>query len=190
MRQNWGAYTRLADYIYSMVNFQSRMTTCCSVTKSCWTICDPMGFRVQGFPVLHYFSEFAQTMSIVLMMPSNHLILLLLSIFLSIRVFSNQSVLCISWPEYWSFSFSISPSNKYSGQFFQDWLVWSPFSLRDSQESSPGPQFETINSFMLSLLYSPFLIPIHDYWKNHSFDYTDLCWESDLYFLICCLNLS
>ena len=63
------------DYIYSMMNFQSRMTTCCSVAKSCWSLCDPMGCSMRGFPVLHYLSEFAQTMSIVLMMPSSHLIL-------------------------------------------------------------------------------------------------------------------
>ena len=73
-----------------------------------------------GFPVLHYFLEFTQLISIESVMPSNHFILccpLLLpsSIFPNIRVFSNESVLCIRWPEYWSFSFSISPSKEYSG---------------------------------------------------------------------------
>ena len=81
-------------------------------------------------------------MSIESVMPSNHLILchaLLLppSIFPSIRVFSNESVLHIRRPKYWSFSFSISPSNEYSGlTSFKDWLVWSPCNPRDSQESS------------------------------------------------------
>ena len=107
-------------------------------------------------------------------MPSNHLILcrpllLLPSIFPSTRVFSNRSVLCIRWPEYWSFSFSISPSSEYSGLI----SFGSPSSPRDSQESSPTPQFKSINSSVLSFLYSSTLTSIHDYWKNHSFDYMD-----------------
>ena len=100
-------------------------------------------------------------LSIESVMPSNHLILccpLLLppSIFPSIRVFSNESVLCIRWPKYWSFSFSISPSNEYSGliSFRMDWLD-SPCSPRDSQESSPTPQFKSISSSALSFLCSP-----------------------------------
>ena len=82
-----------------------------------------------GFPVLHHLLEFAQTHVHESVMPSNHLILchpllLLPSIFPSIRAFSNESVLCIRWPKYWSFSFSISPSNEYSGliSFKMDWL--------------------------------------------------------------------
>ena len=108
-------------------------------------------------------------MSTESVMPSNPLILcgpllLLSSIFPSIRVFSNESVPLIRWPKYWSFNFSISPSNEYSG------LVGSPCSPRDSQESSPIPQFKNINSSVLSFLYSPTLISIYDYWKNHSLD--------------------
>ena len=107
--------------------------------------------------------------------PSNHLILccpLLLppSIFPSLRVFSNESVHCIRWPKYWSFSFNISPSNEYSGLISFRILVGSPCSPRDSQESSPTPQFKSINSLILSFLYSPTLTSIHDYWKNHSLD--------------------
>ena len=117
-------------------------------------------------------------MSIESVMPSNHLILchpllLLLSILPNIRVFS-KSVLCIRWPKDWSFSFSISPSNEYSGQ------IWSPCSPRDSQESSPTPQFKSINSSVLSLIYGTTLTSVHDYWKNHSFDYMDLCWQRDV----------
>ena len=118
-------------------------------------------------------------MSITSVMPSNHLILchplLLPSIFPSIRVFSNESVLRNRWPKYWSFSFSISPSSEYSGliSFTIDWLI--SCSPRDSQESSPTPQFKTINSSALSFLYNPTLTTIHDYWKNHSFECTDLC---------------
>ena len=108
-------------------------------------------------------------MSIESVMPSNHLILcrpllLLPSIFPSIRVFSNESVLRIKWPKYWSFSFNIRID------FFQDGLVGSPWSPRDSQESSPTPQFKSINSLALRFLYSLTLTSIHDWWKNHSID--------------------
>ena len=110
-------------------------------------------------------------MSIKSVMLSNHLILchpLLLqpSIFPSIRVFSYESVLHIMWPKYWSFSLSISPSNEYSGliSFKMDWLDLLAL------KSSPTPQFKSINSLVLSFLYSPTLTSIHDYWKNHSFD--------------------
>ena len=115
-------------------------------------------------------------MSIESVMLSNHLILcspllLLSSVFPSNRVFSNESVLCIRWPKDWSFSFSISPSNEYSGLIsFRMDSVGSPCSPRDSQEYSPTPQFKSINSSVLSLLYSPTLTSMHDHWKNHSLD--------------------
>ena len=107
-------------------------------------------------------------MSIESVMPSNHLILchpLLLSIFPSIRVFSSESALRIRWPKYWSFSFSISPSNEYSGliSFRMDWL--DLLAVQGTQESSPTPQFESINSSALSFLHSRTLISIHDHWK-------------------------
>ena len=92
-----------------------------SVTQSCPTVCDPVDSSMPGFPVHHQHPELAQTHVIIeSVMLSNHLILchplfLLPSIFPSIRVFSNESILCIKWPKYWSFSFSISPSNEYSG---------------------------------------------------------------------------
>ena len=112
-------------------------------------------------------------MCIESVMPSNHLILchpllLLPSIFSSIRVFSNESALCIRWPKYWSFIFIISPSNEYSR--LTSFRIWSPCSPRDSQESSLTPQFKSINSLVLSFLYSPTLTSIHDHWKNHSLD--------------------
>ena len=114
--------------------------------------------------------------SIESVMPSNHLILchpLLLppSIFPSSRVFSNESVLCIRWPKYWSFSFN-NQSFKwiFRTNFFYDGLVGSPCSPRDSQASFSTSQFKTINSSVLSFLYSPTLTHIHDYWKNHSLD--------------------
>ena len=64
--------------------------------------------------------------------------------------------------------------------FLQDWLILSPCCPKDSQESSPAPQFESINSLVLSLLYGPALTSIHDYLENHSSDYTDFCWQSDV----------
>ena len=91
------------------------------------------------------------------------------SIFPSIRVFSNESVL-IRWPKYWSFSFNISPSNEYSVliSFRMDWL--DLLAVQGTLKSSPSPQFKGINSSVLSFLYSPTLTSIHDYWKNHSHD--------------------
>ena len=118
--------------------------------------------------------------SIKSVMPSSHLILcrpllLLPSIFPSIRVFSNESALHIRWPKCWSFS--ISPSNEYSGliSFRIDWF--DLFAVQGTLKSLlRTSQFKNINSSVLSLRYGPTLIPILDYWKNHSFDYTDLCW--------------
>ena len=120
------------------------------------------------FTILQSLPKFMSTESV---MPSNHLILccrlFLPSIFPSIRVFSNESVLHIRWPKYWSFSFNISPSKEHPGliSFRMDWL---DLLARDSQESPPTPQFKGINSLALSFLHSPTLTSIHDHWKNHS----------------------
>ena len=122
-------------------------------------------------------------MSIELVMPSHQLVichpLLLPSIFPRVRVFASESVLCIRWPKYWSFSFSISPSNEYSGliSFRIDWLDF--LAVQDTRKSSPAPQFENVNSLALSLSYGSTLTSVHDYWKNHRFDYMDLCQHSD-----------
>ena len=111
--------------------------------------------------------------------PPNHLILchplLLPSIFPSIRVFSSESSVYIKWPKYWSFSFSINPSNDY-----QDWFPLGLNGFISLQESSWTPQFKSIHSSVLSLLYGPTLTFIYDYWKNHSFDYLDHCQQSDV----------
>ena len=114
-------------------------------------------------------------MSIESVMPSKHLILcrpllLLSSIFPSIRVFSNESVFTSGGQrigvqlQHQSFQWLFRTDFLYEG------LVGSPCSPWDSQESSPTPQFKSINSSALSFLYSPTLTSIHDYWKNHSFD--------------------
>ena len=120
-------------------------------------------------------------------MPSSHLILchpllLLPAIPPSIRLFSNKATLCMRWPKYWSFSFSISPSKKHPGliSFRMDWL--DLLAVQGTQESSPAPQFKNVNSLVLSFLHSPTLTSIHDYWKNHSLDQTDLCWQTSLLF--------
>ena len=114
-------------------------------------------------------------MSIASVMPSNHLILihpllLLPSLFPSIRVFSNKSVLPIRWPKYWSFSFSISPSNEYSGliSFRMDWL-----DLRAVQGLSRVFSYTTVQkhrSSLLNFIYGPTLTSILNDWRNHSFD--------------------
>ena len=98
--------------------------------QSCSTLCNPTDCSMPGFPVLHYLSEFAQTHTHWVVMPSNCLIfgcplLLSPSIFPSIRVFSNESALWIRWPKYGNFSLSISSSNEYSGliSFRMDWLI-------------------------------------------------------------------
>ena len=124
-------------------------------------------------------------MSIESVILSNHLILccpllLLPSIFPRIRVFSDESAPLIRWPKYWSFSINISPSNEYLGLITLGMTSWSLCSPRDSQESSPTPQFKSINFSVLSLFYSPSLTFIHDYCKNHSFDYTDLCQQCNV----------
>ena len=106
-----------------MLNTVNVVHCCCSVTELCPTLCKPINCGTPGFPVLHYLPECSNAC------PSNHLILyhpllFLPSTFPSIRVFFSESVLCIRWPKYWSFSFSISLSNEYSGliSFRIDWF--------------------------------------------------------------------
>ena len=150
-----------------------------SVAQSCPTLCKPMDCSTPGFPVLHCPLSpgvCSNSTSVESVMSSNYLILchplfLLPSIFPSIGVFSSVSALCIRWPKYWSFSFSIGPSNEYPGLicFRMDWLdllaVYGAL-----KESSPTSQFKSINSSVLSFLSSPTHTSIHDYWKNHSLD--------------------
>ena len=138
---------------------------------------DPMDCSTPGLPV-HFanFRSLLKLMSIESVMPSNHLILchpllLLLLIFPSIRVFSNESVLCIRWPKDWSFSFSISPSNEYSRliSFRMDWL--DLLAVQGTLKSLLQHHSSKASILPCSaLFYSPTLTSIHDYWKNHSFD--------------------
>ena len=132
-------------------------------------------------------------MSIKSVMSSNDLILcqtllFLLSIFPSIRVFSNESVLHIRWPKYWSFSFNISPSNEYSVlisfriDLFDLLAVQRTLQSLLQHHSSKASILQCSAFFIVpfSFLYSPTLTSIHDYWKNHSLDKTDLCWQSNV----------
>ena len=134
-----------------------------------------MDCSTPGFPVHHQHPELPQTHVHRVDDAINHLILfrpllLLLSIFPSIRVLSNESVLRIMWPKHWSFSFSISPSNEYSRliSFRIDWLEF--FVVQGTLKSLLQKKFKNINSLAPRFLYGPTLISIHDCWKNHSFD--------------------
>ena len=142
-----------------------------------------MNCSTPGLPVHHQLQSLPKLMSSELVILSSSLILcrpliLLPPILSSIRVSSNESTVCMRWPKYWSFSFSISPSNEHPGliSFRMDWLdlLAVPGTLKSllstGWESSPTPQFKSNNSSALSFLHSPTLTSIHDHWKNHSLD--------------------
>ena len=162
-------------------DFQLRL-----VTQSCLTLCDLMDCSTPGLPVQHQLPELAQThvhwVSDVIQ-PSH-----LLSS-------PSPPVFNLSQPQglfQWvSSSHQVAKVLEFQLQhqsfqwIFRDDLLWdglvgSPCSPRDSQESSPTPQFKSINSSALSFLYGPTFTSVHDYWKNHSFDYTDLCQQSNV----------
>ena len=138
-----------------------------------------MDCSMPGFPILHYLLKFAQTHvhwvddaiqpSHPLSSPSPPVINLSQHQGLFQWVRSSHKV-----AKYWSFSFSITPSSEYSGDWFDLLAVQGIF------KSSPAPQFESINSLVLSHLYVPTLAYMHDYWKIHSFGYTDLYWQSNV----------
>ena len=147
-----------------------------SVAQSCLTLCDPMDCSTPGFPVHHQLPELTQTHvhwvsdasqpSHPLSFPSPP----------TFNLFQHQSL--FQWD---SFSYQVAKVLEFQLQhqsfqwlfrtdFLEDGLVGAPCSLRDSQESSPMPQFKSINSLALRFLYSPTLTSIHDYWENHSFE--------------------
>ena len=149
-------------YVVSSVQFNA-------VAQSCLTPCDSMDCSMPDFPVHHQLPELAQTHDHQVsdaIQPSHPLspLLLLPSVFPSMRVFSNESILHIRWPKYWSFSFSISPSNEYSGliSFRMDWLhllaVQGTLTSLLQHHSSKASSFSA-----LSFLYSPTCTFIHDY---------------------------
>ena len=152
-------------------NYFGCFLCCCSVPK-CQILCDPMDCSMPSLPVLHCLLEFAQIqvhcvddaiLSFHPLLPSSPL---------ALSVSQHQGLL-----QWIGFSLQVAkmlepphPSFQWIFRidFLQNWLVWSPCCPRDSQEPSPAPQFESI-----SFLYGPTLTSIHDYWKNHSFDYMD-----------------
>ena len=153
-----------------MVNFQFS-----SVTRLCLTLCSSADCSTPGFPVLHQLTELAQTYVHRVsdaIQPSHPLSSPSLPTFnlsqhqgLFLSVSSSHQVAKVL-----EFQLSISPSNEYSGliSFRIDWL--DLLAVQGTQESSPTPQFKSINSSVLSFLYSPTLTSIHEYWKNHSLD--------------------
>ena len=171
------AYSHWPHYKCSVAMF-------CSVTKSCLILCDPVDCSVPGFPVLHYLPEFAQTHVHWVndaIQPSHSLLSPSPPPF---DLFQHQGL--FQWV---STSHQVAKILELQHQSFQ-W-VFREFPLRltglisslskNFQGSSPAPpQFKTTNSLAHSFLYGPTLIPVHDYWKNHSFDYTDLCQQSDV----------
>ena len=156
-------------YIFTKIMYAH----CCSVTKLCPTLSDPMDCSMPGFRVLHYLPEFLKFMSIESVMLSSHLLfclsfLLLTSIFPSIQVFSNESTLCIRWPNYWSFSFSISPFNEYSGliSFRIDWF--DLLAVQGSLKSLLQHHSSKASVFQCCLLYGPALTSVRDYLTHRS----------------------
>ena len=160
---------------------------CCSVAKLCLTVCDSMDCSIPGFPVLPYTRSLLRFMSVDLVMLSNHLILchlllLLPSVLPSIRVFSNELGLHIRWPNFWSFSLTtVLPMNIHS--WFPSRLTGLILLLSKgvsrvfSSTTIWKHQFFSAQTyFMVQLLHL-----YHDYWKNHSFDHTEFCWQNDAF---------
>ena len=148
----------------------------CLVTQLCPTLCNPMECSTPGLPVHHQLPEYTQTHVHWVGDETNHLILCrpllhLPSVFPSIRVFSNESALCIRWPKHWSYSFNINPSNEHPGliSLRMDWLDLLTFqgTLRSllQHDSSKASILQCSAFFTV-----PTLKTIRDYWKDHSLD--------------------
>ena len=159
---------------------------CCVVVRSCLALCNPLDSSVPGLLVPYHLLDFAQTFvhwvcdAIQLSYPllplspppfnlSQHQGLLkwVGSLHQVTKVLEFQL-------QHQSFQWILRVD------FLYDWLIWSPCSPRDSQESSPAPQFRSISSLVLTLLFGPIFTSVLDYWENRSFDYTDLCQQSDI----------
>ena len=146
-----------------------------SVAQLCTTLCDPMTHSTPVLPVHHQLPEFTQTHVHWIsdaIQPSHPLcpLLLLPSIFPSVRVFSNESALGIRWPKYWSFSFNINPFNVYLGliSFRMDWL--DLLAVQGTLKSLLQHHSSKASILRHCFLYGPTLTSIHDHWKNHSLD--------------------
>ena len=164
------------------------------VTQSCPTLCSPMDCSIPGLPVHHQLPGFTKPMSIESVMPTNHLslcrpLLLLPSIFPSIRVFSNESALHMKWPQYWSFSFNISPSNEHSGliSFRMNWLVLLAVqgTLKSLlQHQSSKASILQCSAFFISQFSHPYMT------TGKTIALTRLTFVGKVCLLICCLGWS
>ena len=180
---SWKGY-KLFIFI-SGFNIRLFMYDSCFVVQlqSCVQLFDPMSCSTPGSSVLHYLLEYAQTHvhwvgdtiqpSHPLWLPSP-----LPSVFPSIGVFSNESALCIRWTEYWALA-SVLAMN------IRGWFPFGSTGLISLQSKELSRVFSSTiirnyQFFGIQSFYGPILTSIRDYWKNHSFDYMDLCWESDV----------
>ena len=170
---DWGTWkppASLCHHDYHLIQFSLFSCLFSSVPQSCTLFATPWTEAPQTSLSFTISRSLLKLMSFQLVMPSNHLILccpllLLPSIFPSIRVFSNELVLCIRWPKYWSFSFNISPSNEYS-ELISFRLEWFDLLAVQGTLNHLLQQFKSISCLVLSFLYSPALTSIHDYWKK------------------------
>ena len=171
----WTSSARVSPYVNLR---QFTLLYYCSIAQSCPTLCHPMDCSKPGFPVLHYLPELAQTHVCWVddaTQPSHPL---LPPYPPALNLSQHQGLF------QWVGSLNQVPKLKlqlqhqsfqwiFSTDFLYNWLLWSPCCPRDSQESSPTPQFKSINSSALSLLYGTTLPSLHDYWKNHTFNYME-----------------
>ena len=180
-------YLSFCDWRTSLCTTPSKFIHVVAVQslKSCLTLCDPMDCSTPDCPVLHYRLEFVQ-IHVHWVGDAIQPSLLLLSP--SLPAFNLSQIQSLF--QWVSSLHQVAKLLKLQHQSFQcifmfdfllDWLVWSPCSPRAFWESSPAPQFESINSSVHSLLYGPTFTSIHDYWKNHSFDCMDFCLQSDVF---------
>ena len=176
--RNWAKSNKLLGIELLAEHLVIQLLSCVQLLATPWTA------ACQAFLSFTIPWSLLRLMSLESAMPSNHLILshpllLLPSTFPSSSLFwwvgSSHQVAKILELQHQSFQWI------FRVDFFKDWLVWFPCSPRDPQESSPVPQFKRINSTALSLLYGPTLTSVYDYWKNYSFDYMNLCWQSDVF---------
>ena len=166
--------------------FSSVQSLRLTLSDSCLTLCDPMDYSRPGLSVHHQHPKFTQTHDHWVsdaIQPSHPL--------------SSPTPPAFTLSQYQGLYKWVSSSHQmakvlkfqlqhqsfqwiFGTGFLWDGSVWSPCSPRDSQESSPTSQFKSINSSMLNFLYTPSLTSIHDYWKNHSLDLMDLCWQNNV----------
>ena len=158
----------------SLLRAWGTLCYCCSVTKSCLTLCNPWTAAFQASLSFTISWSVLGLMSIESVMPTNHLILyrpllLLPSVFPRIRVFPNELALHIKWPKYWSFIFSISLFNEYS-RLISFRINWFDLLAVQRTLKSLLQHHSSKASILMCSAYGPTLTSIHDYWKNHSFD--------------------